>query len=167
LVETSLLESIPVFYNSELSNAIIGSAINVFAMVIVGPIVEEFVFRGFLLSRLTEKYGAKVAVALSSIAFGIMHSDMIGGVVFGVIMSLIAIRTDSLLIPILLHVVNNLFALILSALALILEEAPAEFSLEEFQSYWWIGMIGAFVSIPWLIIFTKRLLSGKLDHLES
>lgn len=53
----------------------------------VGPVVEELVFRGFLMRRF-EKYGKGFAVIVSAVLFGIMHMNPLQ-IVFGILMGLL------------------------------------------------------------------------------
>lgn len=78
--------------------------------VIMAPIVEEFLFRGVLLHRFTIKWGIKWGVLTSSIIFGLLHSDIIGAFIFAIVMCILYIKTASILVPILAHMVNNMLA---------------------------------------------------------
>ncbi|RNF38891.1 CPBP family intramembrane glutamic endopeptidase [Planococcus salinus] len=80
---------------------------------VIGPIAEEFIFRGLLLKRLIRKTSMWGGVLISSILFGILHADIVGAFLFGVIASLLYLRTGNLLLPILLHVFNNTIAVLL------------------------------------------------------
>ena len=75
---------------------------------IIGPIFEEFVYRGAVLRSL-EKYGKKFAILVSAILFGLMHGNfyqifMAAGI--GIILGYLATEY-SIKITILLHICNN------------------------------------------------------------
>lgn len=73
---------------------------------ILAPILEEFVFRGFLLTSFTKFMPVPNAIALSSVAFGLAHlsaKDLPELIVLGVLLSLAYIRSRNLLTPILIH----------------------------------------------------------------
>lgn len=75
---------------------------------ILGPIVEELIFRGAVLRSL-EKYGKVFAIVVSSILFGLFHGNLIQGI-FAVLVGLVlAYVTEEYSIKwaILLHIVNN------------------------------------------------------------
>ncbi|MDN7246218.1 CPBP family intramembrane glutamic endopeptidase [Planococcus shenhongbingii] len=74
---------------------------------VIGPIAEEFMFRGLLLKRLIVKTSMWEGVWLSSLLFGMLHMDFFGAFLFGVTASILYLLTDNLLIPILLHVFHN------------------------------------------------------------
>ena len=47
---------------------------------------------------------------VSSLAFGLLHLDLIGALVFGVTACVLYVRTRTLLVPMTLHALNNLIA---------------------------------------------------------
>jgi len=87
-------------------------AFTVISIAIIGPIAEEFAFRGVLLKRMMAKTSMWTGIIISSVLFGILHADIIGAAIFGVIASLLYIKTKNLLVPILLHIFNNSIAVI-------------------------------------------------------
>jgi len=78
-----------------------------FSVAVFAPVVEEIIFRGIMIERFGSKYGYKVAVLLSSFFFGVLHMDIIGAFFFGVVLSVLYLRTRSLLLPFLIHAANN------------------------------------------------------------
>ena len=91
--------------------------ITVISIGLIGPIAEEFIFRGMLLHRMMKKTSMWGGIIISSILFGILHADIIGATIFGIVTSLLYLKTGNLLIPILLHIFNNSLAIILSFVA--------------------------------------------------
>lgn len=79
-------------------------------LVILAPIVEEFVFRGVFLTRIAAKTSMWGGILISSLLFGVLHLDFIGAFLFGIIASLLYLRTGNLLLPILFHMLNNALA---------------------------------------------------------
>lgn len=76
---------------------------------IIAPIVEELVFRGFLM-RYLEKHGKVIAVVLPAILFGFMHCNLPQGIFatcVGLILGYVAIE-HSVIWSIALHLINNL-----------------------------------------------------------
>lgn len=85
--------------------------------VVGAPVVEEVIFRGLLLTGLRQRLSAGPAAVLSSLAFALMHVEHPPAlpVLFALSMALAWLRqsSGSLWPPILLHALNNGFALIL------------------------------------------------------
>lgn len=82
---------------------------------IIGPILEELIYRGAVLKSL-EKYGKRFAILISAILFGLMHGNfyqifMAMGV--GIILGYLATEY-SIKLTILLHIINNIIAQISS-----------------------------------------------------
>ncbi len=81
------------------------------------PIAEEVVFRGLLFSRL-QKAMPNVAVALiTSVVFGLVHGQfiwMLFAFVVGLVLSFVRIKTGSILPTILMHVMINTYATLVS-----------------------------------------------------
>ena len=84
-----------------------------FYICILGPFVEEFIFRGLLLKRIAKKSNIIISIFVTNILFAIMHGDIIGSFVFGFIASLLYLLSGNLLVPIAIHVLNNTFATLL------------------------------------------------------
>ncbi|MGE6486885.1 CPBP family glutamic-type intramembrane protease [Paenisporosarcina sp. NPDC076898] len=101
-----LLEPIPMPENP------VYLGIMLISIAVIGPIAEEFIFRGVLLHRMMKKTSMWGGIIISSILFGILHADVFGAFIFGVIASLLYIKTRNLLIPILMHIINNSIAVI-------------------------------------------------------
>lgn len=91
--------------------------ITIISIGLIGPIAEEFIFRGMLLHRMMKKTSMWGGILISSILFGILHADIIGATIFGIVTSLLYLKTGNLLIPILLHIFNNSLAIILGYVA--------------------------------------------------
>jgi membrane protease YdiL (CAAX protease family) len=81
-----------------------------FAVVILGPIVEESIYRGMLYSPYRKKYGPIKAVIITSLFFAIVHFEVGFGFVFiyGVVFGSLYERTESLVSPIAAHSLSNL-----------------------------------------------------------
>jgi membrane protease YdiL (CAAX protease family) len=70
----------------------------------------EFLFRGFMLFGLEKQYGAFTAILIQTIPSAIVHigkpaSESFGAILAGLIFGFLAIRTRSILYPLLLHIV--------------------------------------------------------------
>lgn len=85
-----------------------------FSVAVLVPVMEEFAFRGVLLSSL-KKYGTGFAVVASALVFSLVHLDFsnvvfafIAGLVFGFLYA----KTGNLWITISIHALNNGIAVI-------------------------------------------------------
>ena len=90
------------------------------SVVVVAPIIEEFLFRGFLYSQLRRSFLRDWgAMAVSSLVWTAIHFQYEVGILFflflfGLFLGYFRIKYNSLLIPVALHALNNLIAFILT-----------------------------------------------------
>lgn len=80
--------------------------------VILAPIIEEFIYRGLILSVLA-KYSKTGAVFLSALAFGLMHGNIpqaISAFFTGLLFATIAMKYHSIIPSIVIHMLNNLLS---------------------------------------------------------
>lgn len=85
-------------------------AVAFLATALVGPVVEEVVFRGLIFTRLQRAMPGWAAVALSAAIFGLCHGEFLWfcyAYLLGVIFALLAKATGSILPGMLMHVVFN------------------------------------------------------------
>ncbi len=85
------------------------------AFVLVAPVTEELVFRGWLLPMLQDHYGTRIALVWSSVLFGIVHGwpAAIYATLGGFVLGAVALRTKSTLASIALHAGINATPLLL------------------------------------------------------
>jgi len=87
-----------------------------FAIIILAPFLEELFFRGFFFEGLREsKLGALGAIAITSISWGLIHSqygtfDIIFIIIMGAALGIAKIKTKSIYVPIAMHSFANLVA---------------------------------------------------------
>ena len=94
------------------------------SIVVLPPLVEEYLFRGVLIERFAVKWSLRIGIVASAIMFGILHVDPVGAGFFGVVTALLYVRTKSLWPGILLHFTNNLVALTAMRVSGTSTEAP-------------------------------------------
>ncbi len=77
------------------------------------PIFEEIFMRGIILAGLLNRYNPKKAIIISALIFGVWHLNIyqfINATLIGLILGLIYYKTNSLILCIVLHMTNNIFA---------------------------------------------------------
>ena len=87
-----------------------------FCTVIIAPLCEELIFRGFLLKPL-RKYGDFTAVLVSAVIFALFHGNvdqLAYALISGIFLGIIAVRSNSILPSIILHSANNLIVSVIS-----------------------------------------------------
>lgn len=92
-----------------------------FTLVVLAPVCEELLFRGYLYGRVRRYYNALWTIALTSVVFGLMHvyagpgmplqwNVMIGTTVLAIFIGLLREYTGSIWAGILLHMIKNAVA---------------------------------------------------------
>ena len=77
--------------------------------VIIGPVIEELIFRKLMIDRLS-KYGDAVAIIVSSVSFGLFHGNLYQffySAMLGFLLGYLYTKTGDIKYPILLHVLIN------------------------------------------------------------
>jgi uncharacterized protein len=127
-----------------------------FLLLIYSPLIEELIFRGFLLQRWSVKWGLRWGIVASSSLFGLLHlNNPLGLTLFGVVMGLLYVRSRSLWVPVACHSLNNLAAVGLDKLSQMASGGQIA-TVADIQSFWWISLILVGASAPFLGWFIWR-----------
>lgn len=141
----------------------IGISLYVLQIAVIPPLVEEFAFRGVIFSRL-RKYGDGLAVVASALLFGLFHGNPIQlpfAFLCGLIFAFLVLRTQSLLLPILLHAINNG----LSVACELLENAYGEAFVNLFYGIFFLSMLVlGILSLIFLAIKEKGFFRPAATH---
>lgn len=93
----------------------------VLAIVVAAPVVEETLFRGFLLPGLAaSSLGASGAIALTSVAWALLHAQyqpfyLLQIIVLGAVFGWLRLRSGSAALTMMLHALLNLAAMVQAA----------------------------------------------------
>lgn len=92
------------------------TSLGYFYIILLGPLFEEIIYRGIILRGLLKNHSMNKAIIISALIFGIMHFNFVqsfSAFGIGIILALIYVKTGSLKLCFLVHVVNNTFVGIL------------------------------------------------------
>lgn len=107
---------------------------------VVGPVIEELIFRGYML-RTLRRHGTAFAVIVTSVMFMLFHMNLVQlftPLLTGMFLGLLAVRTGSLIPSIFCHILNNTLSTVVSYLPLESDFAVGLVSL---------GQMGLFIVI--------------------
>jgi membrane protease YdiL (CAAX protease family) len=149
----------PLIFSAEGAFPFIPNLLGFLSLVIFAPVIEEFIFRGLLLHRWGDKWGLNRAIILSSLLFGIVHPDPIGAVAFGVAMSVLYLKTQTLIVPMVCHAAYNFVCWLLEIGYIATNGMDYVYTLDEFRSEWAIGLICGLISMVWVYAY----LNGERD----
>jgi len=89
--------------------------VQIFAVVIFGPIAEELVFRGLIFRRLRDYLNPMWAILISGVAFGVYHGNLVQGIfagLLGMLLALVYEKSGTIIVPIAAHMGNNLMSVL-------------------------------------------------------
>lgn len=129
---------------------------SIITLVLIAPICEEIIFRGIILGRLTSKYSLKIGIISSSAMFGILHTDFLSFTLFGILLSLLFIKSNSLMMPIIVHITFNTISVILDYYFMYANMPKGFISNLQLFQILIIAMILILISLSWIIPFLKK-----------
>lgn len=77
---------------------------------LVGPILEELIFRKILFGTFYKKWNFLVAAILSSLIFAVVHMDLMHTLIYfamGVVFAFLYVKTKRIIVPIIVHMLLN------------------------------------------------------------
>lgn len=167
----------PEFFNtllsdSEMDNNTFSSLIyNFIAATFFAPIVEELMCRGVLLHRLSIRWKVSTAIIVSSILFGLMHVELaiVGAAVFGVMMSLLYLKSQNILMAISAHFLNNLIISLLSIILFFFDNSPENVTVSssEINILGGVGMILLAVSLFFICKYINKNWPKERDKINT
>ncbi|MED2795484.1 type II CAAX endopeptidase family protein [Bacillus wiedmannii] len=92
------------------------SPVAIISIVLLAPLVEEFVFRYAAINILTRRFTQTWSILISSLFFSIMHFDfpfIFGYFLIGLVLAVVYVRTNRLLVSFVVHASMNLIVVML------------------------------------------------------
>jgi membrane protease YdiL (CAAX protease family) len=149
-----------IYLNEEGAWPLLPNALGLLSLVVLAPVLEEILFRGFLLHRFARKWGRTIGILASSALFGALHPDTLEAGLFGVAMCLLYMHTRSLYVSMIAHGLYNLSVWLFEAYdALDKGLEYYHYDLDQFRSDCWAAGIYALIAI---VIVDNYLRRSKL-----
>ena len=92
------------------------SPVALISIILLAPLVEEFVFRYGAINILTRRFKQTWGILISSFFFSIIHFDfpfIFGYFLIGLVLAVVYVRTNKLLVSFVVHTSMNLIVVIL------------------------------------------------------
>ena len=124
---------------------------------ILGPIMEEAIFRGMVLQSL-RPWGNGLAIAVTSVLFGLTHMNLgqgVAAVLMGLVLGYTAVKFESILPGMLLHILNNCISMLLTVTG-VLEGQQA-------QVIYFVIMGIALAGTVLILVLRRRSVKGTLE----
>ena len=141
-----------------------GVVLNFITIALVPAFCEEFLFRGVVLSHLMP-YGKSTAIVVSSICFGLMHSNFqqfLYATVAGIVLGLVYVITDSIWPSTVIHMLNNAITILQ---AVIFERMEYEYAVVAWMIVNCVIFALGIISGVYLIIKYRR--NNHKDELDE
>jgi membrane protease YdiL (CAAX protease family) len=87
----------------------------IFIVAVIGPILEEIIFRMIIFGSLYKRFNFWIAAIISSVIFAAVHLDFEHLLVYtfmGVVFAFLYVKTKRIIVPIIAHVALNSFVMI-------------------------------------------------------
>ncbi len=84
--------------------------LGIFAVSVLGPILEEMLFRGAITRELLKRYKPQHAILFSGLIFGLFHinpAQVVPAMLIGFVLAWLYWRTKSIIPGIIIHIINN------------------------------------------------------------
>lgn len=142
--------------------------LKVLFMVILAPLIEEYVFRKQLIDR-TRRYGEKSAVFLSALLFGLFHENLFQffyAFLLGWVFGYIYIRTGRLRYTVLMHAIVNFLGSVVAPFILSLVDLEALANVdpnmadEEFLAQYGHMLAGVMVMLVYILALIGVAIAG-------
>ncbi|OPZ94213.1 MAG: CAAX amino terminal protease self- immunity [Firmicutes bacterium ADurb.Bin419] len=145
------LDKLPGDYDGLIQQIMGGNYVITFlAIGILGPIMEEIIFRGFILKELRKIMPVAAAVIVQALLFGLIHLNILQSsyaFVIGLVLGIAFVATKTLYAPIIIHLSFNTLNVILSKTTL----------SSQLEKYSFILLIASFlISLSSIIIQIKQ-----------
>ena len=133
----------------------------ILAIAIVGPVLEELLFRGAITKALLQQYNPTKAILISALLFGVFHinpAQILPAFLIGILLAWTYYKTGSLIPCIFMHILNNSLSVYLSI------KYPEAENMDDLISGtpYLIILIGAIVILAGVIPYMQRMTSNKL-----
>jgi membrane protease YdiL (CAAX protease family) len=89
---------------------ILSTPLGIFSIAVVGPVVEELLFRRAVTDALLKQYSEQRAIVVSALIFGLFHinpAQIVPAFLMGILFAWIYCRTRSLIPTIVVHILSN------------------------------------------------------------
>ena len=142
----------------------------ILAIAVVAPIAEEIIFRGMVLKGFLKHYSVRKSIILSALLFGIAHMNpwqFVTAFTAGIIFGWWYVRTDSIIVTIFGHALNNGMIFIIGAIGLSIPGYNEAFNGVNHQPVWFdlLGVILLAGGVVWLAkLFNERKTSLGVEN---
>ena len=134
---------------------------------VFAPLFEEWLCRGLVLRGLLQKQSPAAAVSISAAFFAVLHMtpwQAVPAFILGLLFGYVYYKTGSLKLTMLMHCVNNTFAVIFSKIP---EFAEADSFMDVMRPWSYVCIFIACAAFLWGALVTLRAIPFKSEEARS
>ena len=157
LIQEAFFPDIPNLVGEDTFKELMYNPMGLITIALIGPLSEELLFRGGVLTCIHQKYptqGPAAAIAFSAVLFALIHlnpAQMPAAFILGLLLGYAYWWTGSLAAPVFIHTFNNSFACLVAYIS------PDDESLINFLGGNEGAMIAAVVSVFALVLLFRQI----------
>lgn len=165
---TKILPEAPQWFE-EAMNSIMDAPVwlTLISVSVFAPLFEEWLCRGLVLRGLLQKLSPAAAISISAIFFAVLHMNpwqAVPAFVLGVLFGYVYYKTGSLKLTMLMHCVNNSFAVIFSKIPSL---AEADSFIDVMSPWAYVCIFIACAAFTWGTIVTLRSIPFTKENARS
>lgn len=141
--------------------------ITLISVSVFAPLFEEWLCRGLVLRGLLQKMGPAASISISAVFFAVLHMNpwqAVPAFILGTLFGYVYYKTGSLKLTMLMHCVNNTFAVIFSKIP---SFAEADSFIDIMKPWVYICISAACVAFIWGAVVTLQGIPMKKENARS
>lgn len=135
----------------------------IISAVMLAPVYEEIIFRGYIAGALRAAYGGLVAWIVSAVIFGVAHispSVMVTATASGLVLGFYYLRYRSLVMVVVLHAMNNITACFLQTIDM--QDKPLSEIIGDSTIYWGVYALCCVVTL--VALWRMAVVVGRIKR---
>lgn len=128
-----------------------------FSAVVLAPICEELIFRGFILNKMLLRFSSVTAVVFSSVIFGALHlTTGISPAIVGAVLCIIYMKYRSVIPCMVIHSIHNLAVVLIKYSAATGTAASTALTPADIQPLIILAAVFIATGLAWLVFFVRK-----------
>lgn len=142
---------------NEMPETTTGWGLTFLSAVVLAPLCEELIFRGFVLNKMLLRFSPAKAVILSSVIFGSLHLTMgISPAIVGAVLCIITMKYQSIIPGMVIHSLHNLAVVMIKYTGASSGESAVVITPAELLPLLIMAVVFVVIGLVWLVFFIRN-----------
>lgn len=142
---------------NELHETTTNWGLDIISAVILAPICEELIFRGFIFNKMLLRFSPAKAVILSSVIFGALHlTTGISPTLVGAVLCIIYMKYQSIIPCMVIHAIHNLAVTLIKYFAASDTNSTTQITPADFQPLVILSAVFIILGLIWLVLYIRK-----------